>query len=256
MFKSDVPILFTASVLLAACGAPSMAPATPSGQDGSAPTASASAATTSASATTASAASPRPDSALEPPSAGKTTFLAYEGFLSPQQQPGEETDAPKALASATGLSGTAASTPREQRKSLGVGRIRFAKNLSRAYVDVAIEGVNPADILMFHVHCGPPGVLGPIVVDFGEFGDLKKTFVDGKLSVELSNKNITYIKDMPGLKPALPESCPAELGFPTQTMTIAGLEYLARKGVLYFNLHTKAHTFYGEMRGQIYSVKP
>ncbi len=30
-------------------------------------------------------------------------------------------------------------------------------------------------------------------------------------------------------------------------------EALARKGVLYFNLHTKAHTFYGEMRGQIYA---
>jgi hypothetical protein len=27
---------------------------------------------------------------------------------------------------------------------------------------------------------------------------------------------------------------------------------LARKGVLYFNLHTKANTFYGEVRGQIY----
>jgi hypothetical protein len=58
-----------------------------------------------------------------------------------------------------------------------------------------------------------------------------------------------------GLKPSLPESCPAELGFLTQTKTIAGLEYLARKGVLYFNLHTKAHTYYGEMRGQIYAVK-
>jgi hypothetical protein len=35
-------------------------------------------------------------------------------------------------------------------------------------------------------------------------------------------------------------------------MTISSLEYLARKGVLYFNLHTKANTFYGEVRGQIY----
>ena len=104
---------------------------------------------------------------------------------------------------------------------------------------------------MFHIHCGPPGVLGPIVVDFGEFGSLPKTLAAGKMSVELKNKNITFIKSMPGLKPALPESCPVEVGM-DQAKTISALEYLARKGVLYFNLHTKAHTFYGEMRGQVY----
>jgi hypothetical protein len=80
---------------------------------------------------------------------------------------------------------------------------------------------------------------------------------NGKMSVELSNKNITFVKQMPhGLKPALPESCPVEIGFPTQSMTISALEYLARKGVLYFNLHTKANTCYGEVRGQIYAAPP
>src|SRR5690606_29813912 len=101
-----------------------------------------------------------------------------------------------------------------------------------------------------------PGVLGPIIVDLGDIESPAKSLGDGKLSVELSNKNITFIKDMKGLKPSLPESCPAELGFiPSQAKPIASLEYLARKGVLYFNLHTKAHTYYGEMRGQIYPVK-
>ena len=195
--------------------------------------------------------------AAKDPALGATTFTVYEGYLSPAQQPGEETDAPKALAKAVGLTGTATPTPRESRPSRGVGVLRFTRDLTRAYVDVQIKGVNPSDIVMFHIHCGPPGVLGPIIVDFGEFGDPAKTIVDGKLSVELSNKNITYIKSMPkGLKPALPESCPAELGLPTQSMTIANLEYLARKGVLYFNLHTKAHTFYGEMRGQVYPAQP
>jgi hypothetical protein len=84
---------------------------------------------------------------------------------------------------------------------------------------------------------------------------LSKTVVNGKFAVELSNKNITFIKDMKGMKSGLPESCPAELGFATQTKTLASLEYLARKGVLYFNLHTKAHTYYGEMRGQIYAAQ-
>ena len=239
MSRNALRVLLASNLLLAACGAPAAVPATPSGDDGSAPPRSAAA----------------PPVALEDASVGKTTFIVYEGYMSPPQQPGEETDAPKPVAKLIGLESTAPSVPREQRKSLGHGRIRFDRSLSRAFVDVEIEGVNPADILMFHVHCGPPGVLGPIIVDFGEFGSPDKTFVNGKLSVELSNKNITFIKDMPhGLKPALPESCPAELGFPTQTMTIAGMEYLARKGVLYFNLHTKAHTFYGEMRGQIYGV--
>jgi hypothetical protein len=196
-----------------------------------------------------------PPAQAKDPALGATNFTIYEGWLSPAQQPGEETDAPKALAKATGLQSSAPSVPREQRKSRGWGQLRFSRDLTRAYVDVEIKNVNPDDILMFHVHCGPPGVLGPIIVDFGALGSLPKLLANGKLSVELSNQNITYVKQMPqGLKPALPESCAAELGFPTQAMTIAALEYLARKGVLYFNLHTKAHTFYGEMRGQIYAA--
>jgi hypothetical protein len=188
------------------------------------------------------------------PSLGTTTFFVYESFMSPSQQPGEESETPKPLQASLGA--TAPSTPRENRKSKGYGQLRFTKDLSKAYVDVQIDGVNPADILMFHIHCGPPGVLGPIVVDFGDAGSPSKTFVDGKFSMELTNKNITFIKDMKGLKASLPESCPAELGFlPTQTKTIGGLFHLARKGVLYFNLHTKAHTYYGEMRGQIYSAQ-
>jgi CHRD domain len=91
-----------------------------------------------------------------------------------------------------------------------------------------------------------------MVVDLGKFGALPKTLADGKLSVQLSNKDITYVKQSAnGIKPALPESCPIDPGLPTPS-TIAALEWLARKGLLYFNVHTKANTFYGEMRGQIY----
>ncbi|WP_241759368.1 CHRD domain-containing protein [Pyxidicoccus parkwayensis] len=188
------------------------------------------------------------------PALGASTFTVYEAFMSPQQQPGEESETPKILEKSLGA--TAPSTPREQRKSRGWGQIRFAKDLSRAYIDVQIDGVNPADIIMFHIHCGPPGVLGPIVVNLGESGNLSTTLASGKMSVEISNKDIVYIKDMKGMKSGLPESCPAELGFlPTQTKTIAGLEWLARKGVLYFNLHTKAHTYYGEMRGQVFAAQ-
>lgn len=187
------------------------------------------------------------------PSLGATTFTVYEAWLSPAQEPGEETEVPKPLEKSLGS--TAPSVPRESRKSRGHGQLRFARDLSKAYVEVEIQGVNPADIVMFHIHCGPPGVLGPIIVDFGESGSPAKKFVDGRFSVELTNKNVVFVKDMPGLKPSLPEGCPSELGLPGQTKTLAGLEYLAKKGVLYFNLHTKAHTYYGEMRGQLYAVQ-
>ncbi len=188
------------------------------------------------------------------PALGATTFTVYEAFLSPAQEPGEESEIPKPLEKSLGA--TAPSTPRESRKSRGWGQLRFTKDLSRAYVDVQIEGVNAADILMFHIHCGAPGVLGPVVVDLGEAVNLSKTLAAGKLSLELTNKNIVFIKDMKGMKPGLPESCPSELGFAAQTKTLASLESLAKKGVLYFNLHTKAHTYYGEMRGQIYAAQP
>ncbi|WP_224371008.1 CHRD domain-containing protein [Hyalangium versicolor] len=187
------------------------------------------------------------------PALGATTFTVYEAYMSPSQQPGEETEVPKLLEKSLGS--TAPSTLRENRKSRGWGQLRFAKDLSKAYVDVEIQGVNAEDIIMFHIHCGPPGVLGPIIVDFGESESPSKKLANGKMSLEITNKNIVFIKDMKGLKPMLPESCPAELGFPTQSKTIASLEYLARKGVLYFNLHTKAHTYYGEMRGQIYPAQ-
>jgi hypothetical protein len=188
------------------------------------------------------------------PASGATTFTVYEAYMSPAQEPGEESETPKVLQKSLGA--TAPSVPRDVRKSRGYGQIRFARDLSKAYVDVQIEGVDPADIVMFHIHCGPPGVLGPIIVDLGDFGSPTKTLVNGKLSVELTNKNVTFVKDMPKtMKPVLPESCPAELGFIAQARTLASMEYLAKKGVLYFNLHTKAHTYYGEIRGQIYPAQ-
>jgi hypothetical protein len=36
--------------------------------------------------------------------------------------------------------------------------------------------------------------------------------------------------------------------------TVAGMEYIARLGELYFNMHTKGHMFYGDLRGQLIPV--
>lgn len=193
--------------------------------------------------------------AADDPALGATTFTVYEAFLSPAQEPGEESETPKLLEKSLGA--TKPSTPRAQRASRGHGRIRFTRDLTSAFVDVEIKGVDAADILMFHIHCGPPGGLGPVVIDFSDSGSLTTRLAKGKLSVQLGNSDVKFVSMLPkGFKPALPESCPAEPGFPVQVKTIAGLESLARKGVLYFNLHTKAHTYYGEMRGQIYAPPP
>ncbi|NJK33143.1 MAG: CHRD domain-containing protein [Deltaproteobacteria bacterium] len=185
------------------------------------------------------------------PAAGSEIGLVYEAFLSPMQEGGEETEAPKA---AKGLQSTAPSTERAQRASRGYGQLRFTQDLSKAYVEVTMEGVKSEDIVMFHIHCGPPGVLGPIIVDLGAAADLGKAFADGHELIEIDNSNIKMAEHAPGLKPRLPEGCPVDKGFLTGVKTIGGLEYLARRGALYFNLHTKAHTYYGEMRGQIYLV--
>ncbi|HMU40220.1 MAG TPA: CHRD domain-containing protein [Pseudomonadota bacterium] len=199
------------------------------------------------------------------PGQGATTFNVYEAFLSPQQEPAEEDEAPKGIKPES----TPPFTPRESRKSRGYGQLRFARDLSKAFVEVQIAGVNPADIVMFHIHCGPPGFLGPILVDLGSLYDLKKAAADGKYVAEITNKNIKMAKMFPpGAKLALPEACPVDFGFPpspddflkkqplaNQVKTLSGMEYLAKKGVLYFNLHTKTHAFYGEMRGQISAAK-
>lgn len=186
------------------------------------------------------------------PMLGGTTYITYESFMSPAQEPGEESEVPKPLEKTLGA--TKPSTPRAQRTSRGWGRVRFTRDFTAAFVDVEIKHVDPNDILMFHIHCGPPGGLGPVLVDLGKFGPLPQKMAAGKLSAKLSNADLTFVSMAPrGFK--LPESCPVEIGFPAQTKTLVGMEHLARRGLLYFNLHTKAHTYYGEVRGQLFPVK-
>lgn len=183
------------------------------------------------------------------PADGQTTFFTYEGFLSPMQEPGEETDAPP-----FGPSSTKEPIKRADRTSRGFGQIRLTRDLSKGVIDLHFEGVNLDEVTMLHLHCGPPGVLGPIVLDLGALGDIKKELADGKWTVEFTNENLTFITHMPkGLKPRLPEGCPVDKTFfLTQATTLAALDHLARKGVLYWNLHSTRHAFFGEMRGQIY----
>jgi hypothetical protein len=43
---------------------------------------------------------------------------------------------------------------------------------------------------MFHIHCGKPGILGPILLDFAQTTDLAENLADGTLSVEVRNEHI------------------------------------------------------------------
>lgn len=171
---------------------------------------------------------------------GDDSFTEYEAYLHPAQELG----------------------PASGSKAKGYGRIRFPRNLSSGNVNVQIVGIAPANITAFHIHCGTPDVLGPIIVNFAQFGEFNNTVVNGRFSASITNEKLTFVKQPlppPSLstRPTLPlpEGCPSDLNIPVQINTIAGMEALARKGVLYFNLHTKGHEFYGEMRGQIYPVE-
>jgi hypothetical protein len=150
--------------------------------------------------------------------------------------------------------------------------------MSRAYVDVKLTARNISasdEIVMFHIHCGRPGILGPIIVDFALATDIYTNLVDdGIMSVVLTNKDLTDNiavgdMDMSGTGMGLPDTSggvgaltrgciiPGQLSesqLPVKTNTIAGMAHIAQERELYFNLHTAGQTYYGDMRGQVYPV--
>lgn len=196
----------------------------------------------------------QPEPALLDISRGDEIGFVYEAFLSPHQEPGEEEDTPS-LTPEEFLS-TAPSVPRNERTSRGHGMLRFTNDLSKVYVDVLVENINPDDVVMFHIHCGRPDMLGPILVDFAHSGDIQENLADNLFSVVITNEDIVLTSEAGhGLIGAFTAGCPVVAGLPGDAKTIAGMEYIARQGELYFNLHTKGQTFFGEMRGQLHLVE-
>lgn len=189
------------------------------------------------------------------PAQGEELSTVFEAFLSPHQEGGEEEDTPEIVPDV--FKSTAPSVPRNLRASRGHGTLSFTKDLSKAYVHIAIQNVNPDEIVMFHIHCGRPGQLGPILVDFGLMGDLQTFWEDGVLTMEITNEDIEAVVDHgEGLVGAFTAGCPITLALPTDKVkTIAGMEAIAREGELYFNLHTAGQTFFGDIRGQLHQVE-
>ena len=189
------------------------------------------------------------------PARGQEIGTVFEAFLSPHQQGGEEEDTPEMIPSV--FKSTAPSINRNERTSHGHGVLSFTNDLSKAYVHLQIENVDPEEIVMFHLHCGRPGQLGPIIVDFGQMGDLTEFWTDGVFSMEITNEDIEAVLDHgEGLVGAFTAGCPIVPSIPLDKVkTIAGMEIIAREGEIYFNLHTAGQTFFGDIRGQLHQVE-
>lgn len=202
------------------------------------------------------AAVPPPAAALDP-ARGTEIGMVFEAFLSPHQEPGEEDDTPRTTPKA--FRSTTPSKSRNEREAAGHrghGQVRFSQDLSRAFVDVRIEGIEIETINMFHIHCGQPGLLGPILVDFALATDLQENFGSGTFSVEVTNADIVQTAQHGhGPIAAFTAGCvvpgPSLSPTPTKVSTVAGMAHIAGQGELYFNLHTTGQTYYGDVRGQI-----
>lgn len=186
------------------------------------------------------------------PEGGGAVGLTFETWLSPHQEGGEEEDVPALTPQA--FRSTAPSVPRDQRPSRGHGVLRFSRDLSRAWLDVAVAGVLTDQIVMFHIHCGRPGMLGPILVDLGMGRDLPAEFADGLFSVEITNPDLEQVLDHGhGLVGAFTAGCPIIAANPLDRVrTLAGMARIAAEGDLYLNLHTAGQTFFGDIRGQFH----
>lgn len=174
--------------------------------------------------------------------------------MSPQQQGGEEQDTPALIPKV--FRSSAPSVDRNDRTSQGHATLSFARDFSRAYAHVKIANVDPAEITMFHIHCGRPGQLGPIIVDFGMDNDLPALFADGELSLEITNEDlVAVVEHGHGLVGAFTAGCPIVPSLPANRVhTIAGMAQIGFERELYFNLHTRGQTYFGDIRGQLHPV--
>lgn len=195
------------------------------------------------------------------PGRGKDIGMVFESYLSPHQEPDEEENTPKTTPKV--FQSTTPSLSRAAREAAGHrghGQVRFSKDLSRVFIEVNVEGIDPASVNMFHIHCGKPGILGPILVDFSLATDLKSNLADGVFTVEIKNEHIVKtVEHAHGALGAFTMGCvipSPSLGSvkPTKVSTVAGMLQLALERELYFNLHTTGQTYFGDIRGQIHPV--
>lgn len=196
------------------------------------------------------------------PAKGKEVGLVYEAYMSPWQEGGEESDTPKKTPMM--FKSTTPSMTRAEREAAGHaahGVVRFTKDLSRATIDIKVEGVKLDEVNMFHIHCGSPGVLGPILVDFSLITDLKQNLADGTFSVVVDDAAIanTLASGMGPIGQAtmgcVVPGHNAGSKADVKASTVAGMAMFAEQGQLYFNLHTTGQAYFGDIRGQWWLVE-
>lgn len=85
-----------------------------------------------------------PAIAANPP-AGDRSFTEYEAYLHPAQE-----------------------ADPELKVRIAYGKLRFPRDLSCGNFELQVSGVDAANVTAFHIHCGAPGVLEPIIVDFSQ----------------------------------------------------------------------------------------
>ncbi|MEM6428672.1 MAG: CHRD domain-containing protein [Deinococcota bacterium] len=191
------------------------------------------------------------------PAKGDEIGWTFEAFLSPMQQSGDEEDTPAIIPNQ--FRSTTPSLSREERVAnghRGHGVIRFTRDLSKAYVDVMVEGTDTDTVAMFHLHCELAGLFGPILVDFALATDIRENFSDGVFSVVVDNDLIVETASSgSNMVTAFSTGCPIPVTRPRQVSTVAGMLEVAQRGELYFNLHTTGQFYYGDLRGQLYPVE-
>jgi len=197
---------------------------------------------------------PRDGMALDPASGGEIGKI-YEAWMTPDQEGGEEEETPALIPQMFRSVGTPVA--RADRPDRGYGTLAFSKDLSHAYAHIKIANVKVEDVTMFHIHCGRPGELGPIIVDFANNVTLQDGLADGELSVEITNKDIKAVLDSSqGMLGAMTMGCAINRGdLTTKMVTVAGMATIAAEGELYFNLHTKNQQYFGDIRGQLWPVE-
>ncbi|MEM6536990.1 MAG: CHRD domain-containing protein [Pseudomonadota bacterium] len=188
------------------------------------------------------------------PNEGDERGPVFEAWLSPHQEGGEEQDTPRITPSQ--FKSTKPSVDRDARQSRGHGTLAFNKDFSKAYAHLKVEGVALDDITMFHIHCGRPGQLGPIIVDLGRNRDLVEEFSDGEVLFEIQNDDIVATAESGhGVVGAFTAGCPIVQALtPDKVKTVAGMANIGFERELYFNLHTAGQTFFGDIRGQLHLV--
>jgi len=161
----------------------------------------------------------------------------FKGFPSPQQEPGPS-------------SGTTASAK---------ATIVFDAYLTQAQITFDLTNLNPSQISAFHLHCGLPGQLGPLVINFGNFGAFTSTFKKIGPNTYRFQQTVTDSDIDEQNFPPAPGPVPACAGNnigPAPATSIASLESLGRVGQLYFNVHTGSGTdptfVFALIRGQMY----